>query len=138
MVGGETMEEPKVDSAPTSILKTVRGSLGLGTNDASFDHEIIIHVNNALAVLNQNGVGLPIIVTGEEQVWDDFKDPTQNMSNTMFEQSKMYVFIKTKILFDPPPPSNIKYMAEAADETLWRLRETYDKPREVVITDEQY
>lgn len=131
------MEEPKVSARPESILETVRGALGLDVKDSSFDNEIVVHINSAIATLNQNGVGLPIVVTDDTQLWEEFKDPAQAISNLMFEQSKMYVFIRTKILFDPPPPSNIKYMAEAAEETLWRLRETYDKPREVVIIDEE-
>ena len=111
-----------------SILKDVRGALGLDSEDDSFDSEIKLHVNSALATLNQNGVGKEILVNGGEETWDDFRDDTQRESNYMFQQVKLYVFTKVKLLFDPPPPSTAGYMKEATEELLWRLRESYDLP----------
>lgn len=111
-----------------SILKTVRGALGLDADDNSFDFELLLHINNALAVLNQNGVGVPLTVTDETEVWIDIQDVRQVEGNMLFQSVKQYVFLKTKILFDPPPPSTVKYMDEAATELLWRLRESFDLP----------
>lgn len=117
-----------------SILETVRGAIGLNKDDASFDDELKIHINLALATLVQNGVGVPMVVEDDTQTWGDFKDPTQTEGNQVFEMVKTYVFVKTKLLFDPPPPSTVRYMAEAADETLWRLRASYDySPNEGVV-----
>lgn len=111
-----------------SILETVRGAMGLDTEDDSFDFELLLHINNALAVLHQNAVGVPFTVKDSLATWEELKDPLQIEGNKMFESVKQYVFLRTKILFDPPPPSTIKYMSEAADEILWRLRESYDLP----------
>lgn len=117
-----------------SILETVRGAMGLDAEDDSFDFELLLHINNALAVLHQNAVGVPFTVKDSLATWEELKDPLQIEGNKMFESVKQYVFLRTKILFDPPPPSTIKYMSEAADEILWRLRESYDLPlsKEVV------
>lgn len=117
-----------------SILETVRGAMGLNAEDDSFDFELLLHINNALAVLHQNAVGVPFTVKDSLATWEELKDPLQIEGNKMFEGIKQYVFLRTKILFDPPPPSTIKYMSEAADEILWRLRESYDLPlsKEVV------
>lgn len=110
----------------TSILKSVRSAVGLDAEDSSFDLELLMHINGSIMILHQNGIGMPIQVEDAEAVWEDFKNPMQADANSMFSAAKTFIFIKTKILFDPPPPSTIKYMAEAADEYLWRLRESFD------------
>lgn len=109
----------------SSILEDVRKAVGLEQDDTSFDSELKLHVNSALATLNQNGVGRTTIVNDASVTWADLKDPLQLVGNEVFEQVKLFVFLKTKILFDPPPPSNIPYVAEATNEVLWRLREAY-------------
>ena len=108
-----------------SILKSVRSALGLPIDDDSFDSELVLHINSALGVLNQNGVGKTVIVTDDTQKWDDFKDVAQENGNKLFPLVQLYVFVKTKLLFDPPPPSNVQYVASASEENLWRLREEY-------------
>ena len=109
-----------------SILDTVRGAMGLVEDDSSFDHELIIHINSHLATLYQNGVVLPITVKDSGTLWSELKDESKN--NDMFEQIKTYIFLRTKLLFDPPPPKTANYMNEAATELLWRLRCHYDVP----------
>ena len=107
-----------------SILINVRKSLGLDPEDKAFDSELLIHINNALGTLIQNNVGVSLVVTDENQTWDEFKNPKSD--NEMFESVKLYVFAKVKILFDPPPPSNVQYYQQAIDESLWRLKVAYD------------
>jgi len=109
-----------------SILETIRGAVSLDEKDNSFDTELLLHINSALSILNQNGVGNPIIVSGIEATWDDFKNPSQLQTDYMFESAKLYIFAKVKILFDPPPPSTGTFMQASIDEILWRLRESYD------------
>lgn len=109
-----------------SVLKTVREAIGLDPEEKSFDPELLIHINTALSTLIQNGVGTPRTIIDETQTWSDVKSTEQYYADEMFEQVKHYVFLRTKLIFDPPPPSTAKYMSEATDETLWRLREAYD------------
>lgn len=118
-----------------SILKSVRSAVGLDDEDSSFDSELLMHINGSIMILHQNGIGMPIHVEDVDTVWEDFKNPMQVDANSMFSAAKTFIFIKTKILFDPPPPSTIKYMAEAADEYLWRLRESFDVGLSGVIVD---
>lgn len=108
-----------------SILQSIRSMVGLDVLDNSFDTELTMHINSALATLNQNGVGLIVSVTGHETAWDDFKDPLQIDGNEMFESVKTYVALKTKVLFDPPPPSSVSYFIASIDELLWRLNLAY-------------
>lgn len=130
------MDEVEEVAPVTSILKGVRAALGLGIDDTSFDHELYMHINAALGTLVQNGVIKPLVVTSVVEVWDDLKDLENMEYDYMFEQVKLFVFVKTKILFDPPPPSTAKYMDEYATELLWRLRESYDVTREGVKNSE--
>lgn len=106
-----------------SILDTIKDTLAANTGDA-YEAELLLHINSAIATLNQNGVGAEIVVKDKTSKWTDLRTP---MTNYMFEQIKLYIHVKTKILFDPPPPSSIKYMNDAADEILWRLREGVER-----------
>lgn len=119
-----------------SILKSVRSAVGLDEEDSSFDSELLMHINGSIMILHQNGIGMPIHVEDVDTVWEDFKNPMQADANSMFSAAKTFIFIKTKILFDPPPPSTVKYMSEAADEYLWRLRESFDVGLSEVIVEE--
>lgn len=116
-----------------SILKSVRSALGLPIDDDSFDSELVLHINSALGVLNQNGVGKTVIVTDDTKNWEDFKDVEQTKGNKLFLLVQMYVFVKTKLLFDPPPPSNVQYVSTASEENLWRLREEYAADNKEVL-----
>lgn len=110
----------------SSVMKCVRGAMGLGVDNTAFDHELLLHINSAFADLNQNGIISEAVVTDESDLWEDFGKEGPELI-LMFEQIKLYVYLKTKILFDPPPPSTGEYMNERANELLWRLRESYDK-----------
>ena len=109
-----------------SILYTTRTAIGLEPEDSAFDEEIKAHINTTLAILKQNGIGRGIVVTDESQTWEDFKDPLQIDGNEYFYMVPLYVFTKTKLVFDPPPPSNVAYYKDYTAEILWRLRAAYD------------
>ena len=121
-----------------SILETIVSGLGLEIDESAFNSEIIMYVNSALVTVYQNGAGTPLVVKDYAQTWDEFKDPAQVEGNKMFEQIKLYVVLKTKIIFDPPPPSTATYMQSYIDELLWRIRAAYcvSTPEEVVVDDE--
>ena len=123
-------------AAEPSILKSIRNAVGLDAEDDSFDGELLMHINGGIMTLNQNGIGRPVIVMDDSSTWDELKNPSQDYANEMFVAVKSYIFVKTKILFDPPPPSTIKYMSEAVDEYLWRLRESFDVGLDGLILEE--
>lgn len=111
-----------------SILVDTRKALGLTETDTSFDTELLQHINSAIGKLYQNGIGKLIIVTGEEQKWVDLKDPLQTQGNEYFGIVPLYITLSTKLLFDPPPPSNVEYHSNNAKELLWRLKISYEPP----------
>lgn len=120
-----------------SILDNVKESLGLPTSTNDFDTEILMHINSAIAEVNQNGVGRPLVVTDSTQTWADLQDPLQTQGNQYFQIVPLFVTLSTKIIFDPPPPSTVEQYANNRDKLLWRLKIAYEEPYvEVTIVEE--
>ena len=103
-----------------SILNSIKKMLNVAPDDSSFDTDIKIGINAALANLIQIGTGPNggFVITGPDETWssylgDDYK---------LIEQAKTYVFLKTKLLFDPPEHAYvIDMMEQQANEMAWRL-----------------
>ena len=83
-----------------SILNEIKQMLGL--NDPTyvvFDTDIKIAINAAIGILNQIGIGVEgFFLTNSTQTWKDLLGE----DNLGFQIVKEYVFLKTKIVFDPP------------------------------------
>ena len=93
--------------------------LGVEPGVDHFDQEIMININSVLMALNQMGVGLSPVLTikDETDIWDDFLGPT-----TELEAVKTYVYLKVRLLFDPPYNSfAIDSIVKLAKEYEWRL-----------------
>lgn len=111
----------------SSILKDVKEAIGLDSESNDFDTDILMHINASIAELNQNGVGKFIIVTDSTQTWADLQDETQTIGNEYFKMVPLYIAVKTKLSFDPPPPSSAQYQSANADKILWRLKVAYEE-----------
>lgn len=111
-----------------SILKNIRESVGLTPTNIDFDTELLMHINTAISKLNQNGIGKFIIVKDEESTWNELIDPLQTEGNKYSQMIPLYITLSTKLLFDPPPPSNVQYHSTNAQELLWRLKILYEPP----------
>lgn len=107
------------------ILGDIREAIGLSPEPSAFDKELLMHINSAVGKLYQNGVGNSIVVN-DSTTWGDFQDPNQTNGNSYFHMVPLYVALSTKILFDPPPPSNVQYHSNNVDEILWRLKIAYE------------
>lgn len=109
-----------------SILNSVKKQLGAEIDYEHFDPEIILNINTAFSVLHQLGVGPKegfTIETGDE-VWEDYildNKPVLNMVKT-------YVYLKVKMVFDPP---QVSYVADMYQQTIqeyeWRLKTVTDE-----------
>lgn len=110
----------------SSILEDVRAFVLGDRENSEFDDEIVVHINLALVTLNQNGIGNNIVVKDTTSKWEDFKNPLQPIGNLSFHMIPGYVNLSTKIIFDPPPPSNAEYYSKVIGELLWRLRTMYE------------
>ena len=82
-----------------SILVYVKKLLGIQSDYNHFDPDIIYGINAAFAVLNQLGVGPEsgFSISDDSTKWDEFVSDTTRLSLI-----KPYVYLKTKMLFDPP------------------------------------
>jgi hypothetical protein len=103
-----------------SILNSVKKVLGIAAEYLAFDQDILMHINTALATLTQLGVGPATGFTVDDvsDDWSDFVDPTDHQYNAV----KSYVFLRVRMLFDPPQTS---YLINAQNDQIkeleWRL-----------------
>lgn len=107
-----------------SILITIKRLLGVDDYCDHFDSEVITHINSALMVLNQLGVGPAggFFITSNQEKWSDFLG-----ENKAIESVKTYVFLKVKLIFDPPQSSAaIESINRTISELEWRLNVAVD------------
>jgi len=112
-----------------SILKSVKKNLGLESDYEVFDGEIATYINTAFSTLNDLGVG-PLSgfsIEDDEAVWDDF---LSDMDRVILNNVKTYIYLRVRLLFDPPTTSYaIKSFEDQLHELEWRMnvqRETTD------------
>ena len=111
-----------------SILTSTKKLLGISEEYEHFDKDLIMHINSVLLILNQLGVGPanPFFIVDKEDTWDDFLE-----DSTALELVKSYVYLKVKLLFDPPLSSAVIESANRMiSEFEWRLNVAVD-PKEV-------
>lgn len=104
----------------SSILKSTKKKLGLADDYAVFDVDVIDHINTAFSTLTQLGVGPAdgFMIEDENAEWADFI----GTDNLQYNSVKTYVFLKVKLLFDPPETSYlISAMERQIEEIAWRL-----------------
>jgi tryptophanyl-tRNA synthetase len=111
------LEELKMSD---TILSALKKDLGLSPEYTAYDGKIIGDANAAFATLYQLQVGpqsnLFIISTGEE-MWDDF-----SQSEQIKTLSRLYVYFKVRLSFDPPASSFVLQSIEKQIAELeWRL-----------------
>ena len=108
-----------------SILADIKSLLGAGNIDG-FDSDIILHINSVLLVLRQLGVGPSdgFMITGPDETWNDLladNDPN------MLAAVKTYVYLKVKLIFDPPMSGTVMQATkDLIAELEWRLNVTVD------------
>lgn len=102
-----------------SILISIKKLLGIGEDDTFFDTDIIIHINSAFSTLNDLGVGTETTfgINDEKPIWNDFTGEDND-----YQDVKTYVYLKVRMLFDPPASSSvITAMEKQISELEWRL-----------------
>lgn len=109
-----------------SILTSIKKLLGISEDDTNFDVDIIIHINSALMVVSQLGAGVPkYAIRDSSDEWSDFISSDANL-----ELVKSYVYLKVKLIFDPPPnASAIESMERQIEEYEWRINVEADTPQ---------
>lgn len=102
-----------------SILDSTKKILGLDPEYDVFDVDIISHINSAFFTLNQLGVGPAegFMILDNTSTWAWFLDGQINLNAV-----KTYVYLRVRLLFDPPQTSfAISAMEKQIQELEWRL-----------------
>ena len=103
-----------------SILTSIKKMLGIAENDESFDPDILMHINSVLFVLCQLGVGPDTAYSIEDSgtSWSDYLG--EDLTN--FEAVKTYIYLRVRLLFDPPTNGSVLSAIERQiAEYEWRL-----------------
>lgn len=111
----------------TNVLITIKELLGISDLNTSFDNDVTVYINTALLNLKQLGViksNSTITITTDTK-WDDLiKDLKwdENIAKINLESIKTYLYLKSKIIFDPPTnPTVFNSFKETIKELEWRL-----------------
>ena len=102
-----------------SILMSIKKLLNVDYADTAFDADIQILINGEFMVLQQLGIGpeAGFSVTGVETTWEEF-----STDQTLIETVKSYIFLRVRMLFDPPASSVVADAINSRiNELEWRL-----------------
>ena len=102
-----------------SILTSIKKLLGIEENYTHFDTDIIMHINSVLSILTQLGVGPSngYSIKDANAVWDEFISDSKKL-----ELVKTYVYLKVRLMFDPPSSSSaIDSMKHLISELEFRI-----------------
>lgn len=109
-----------------SILTSIKKMLGIEAEYTHFDQELIIFINSIFGILFQLGVGPtsePYKITSSKEEWTDFIEADQ------IETVKSYMFMKVKLLFDPPSSASVlASYQELIKEFEWRCHIDAETP----------
>lgn len=101
-----------------SILNSVKLQLGILPEYTVFDQQLILAINTAFSILHQLGVGPKdgYAIEDESNRWDEV------VTKQSLNMVKSYVFLKVKLLFDPPATSFVlDAYSKQLSEMEWRI-----------------
>ena len=108
----------------TSILTSIKKLLGVAEDYSEFDEDIMTHINSVFLNLTQLGVGPEegFMIKDDTAEWEDFIN-----DSTQLQAVKTYVYLKVKLLFDPPLSSSVtESINRMIAELEWRLNAAVD------------
>lgn len=108
-----------------SILNTIKKMLGVDASDEYFDVDIITNINTTFTILTQLGVGPEkgYRIEDASNEWSEFLPVGEQL-----EMVKTYIYLKLRILFDPPSSSFVlDSITKQSQEMEWRLNVLVDK-----------
>lgn len=114
-----------MSSEIASILNSVKKALGIQSDYNHFDQELIMHINSVFSILNQLGVGPEesFVIKSEDNLWEEFTE-----SKTNINVVKTYMYLKVRLLFDPPSSGTaVESFKNQAEEMEWRMNVADDE-----------
>lgn len=103
-----------------SVLDSIKRILGIDTGCQGFDADIMLHVNSTFSTLYQIGVDSARSKQVEDKnvTWEDIFSEDEDLVPMI----KQYVFLKVRLVFDPPSSSFVmESMNKMIDELEWRI-----------------
>lgn len=107
-----------------SILKYIRKAVGPSEAYDYFDPELIVFINSAFSRLHQLGVGPKdaFKIEDDKATWSNFLGDTNNL-----EDVKEYVYLKVRVVFDPPSSQAVlTHFNKKIEDLEWLLNEKVD------------
>jgi hypothetical protein len=102
-----------------SILDSTKNTLSIPSSYDVYDGQIIMHINSVFATLHQLGIGPDpsYFIADDTETWEDFIAETENINSV-----KTYMYLKVRMIFDPPTTSfAIAAMEKQIEELEFRL-----------------
>lgn len=102
-----------------SILTSVKKALGLAEEYTAFDADITMHINAALGVLNQLGVGPAqgFMIQDKTALWTAITD-----GDLRLNMVQTYTYLYVRQLFDPPGNSfAVDAIEKQKTQLEWRI-----------------
>lgn len=118
-----------------SILISIKKLLGITEEYTHFDQDIVMHINSVIFVLSQLGVETAdgFAITGPNETWSDLLPNADQQKN--FESVKSYIYLKVRLLFDPPSASAvIESTNKLINELEWRINVAVDPKKSEGVT----
>lgn len=115
-----------------SILITIKKLLGLAEDYTPFDADVIVFINSAFMTLRQLGIGPEsgFSISDSSTTWNEYLSDLQ-----LYEPIKEYIYLKVRIMFDPPSNSFVMdAYKQQASELEWRLMVEKDYVQEKETT----
>lgn len=101
-----------------SIFNSIKNMLGLPSDYQTYDTDVLIHINSVFAVLHQVSELLPadFRITGPNEIWSDYIG-----NAAVADFVKTFIYLRVRMLFDPPTGGVLDAMKEQIRELEWRL-----------------
>lgn len=119
------MADP-TEQIANSILHDVKQMVGQEWDDTTYDLDIKTHINSTFFDLQQIGVGPAsgFAIEDENTLWDVYLLGNKNLNAV-----KSYIYIRVRLLFDPPTNSFlVDSLQKQVDKLEWRLMVEMDPP----------
>lgn len=117
-----------------SVLLSIKKLLGIPIDYDQFDTDIKMHINSTIITLRQLGVSIPkgFKVTDKHTLWTDYISDIY-----LVEYIKNYIYLKVRLLFDPPTSSIVTdSINQSIKELEWRIIHLLEIEKEELNADE--
>lgn len=118
-----------------SILNSIKKMLGIESDYNEFDIDVMININSVLMVLNQLAIGPPdgFSITGPNETWADLLGDRTDLLAV-----KSYIYLRVRLLFDPPTNSfTLDSIAKQAEELGYRLNLQAEGGKEWMVKEQE-